>query len=76
MGYNKAIKLRHKEAHKGMVDALAEIITKDFPAYKVVESIAKSVGISNQTVYNYINGKCRDGYVTEAITQECKALKG
>lgn len=38
------------------------------------EKIAVKLNISPQTVVNYLSGRVKDGYLTEAITKEFKTL--
>ncbi len=64
---------RHKMAHAGLVDAARKFMGEGrTKAYYVV---SQRVGCSDVTVRNYVNGKCSDGFLTEAITKEFKKLK-
>lgn len=42
---------------------------------EVCNTVAKSLGISPQTVYNYTQGRVSDGYLAEAILAELKSYK-
>lgn len=42
---------------------------------KCCELIGAELGISYPTVENYVYGRAKDGFLTEAITQQFKALK-
>ncbi len=42
---------------------------------KCSNAIAANLGISFQTVINYVSGRAKDGYLTEAITKEFKQLQ-
>jgi predicted transcriptional regulator len=72
MSTKKEIKERHTKANKALKDAFESLPD---PKYTYVESIAKSMGRSKQTIYNYVRGLGKDGYITEAITQECLSIK-
>ena len=42
---------------------------------KCAKAIGDELEITDQTVINYLSGRVRDGYLTEAITQQFKTLK-
>lgn len=39
------------------------------------QKIAPNLGVSSQTIINYLSGRTTDGYLTEAITKEFRILK-
>lgn len=42
---------------------------------KVCIQVAEILGVSFQTVVNYIYGRSKDGYLCEAITEQFKKLQ-
>jgi len=40
----------------------------------VCENIGKALGVSYQTVVNYVYGRTKDGFLTNAIAKEFKKL--
>jgi|GEM_PF-5635920 len=66
-----------KKRHLLAVDELKKIaipkIEKD-GLKPVCEKISASVGVSYQTVANYVYGMAKDGFLTEQITKEFKKL--
>lgn len=63
------IRTRHKEAHKELLKIANPVINK----YGIVKSagiVARRLLVSDQTVINYIYGRCKDGFLTEAIMHE------
>ena len=66
-----------KERHLRAVERLnkaAQPKTNEYGLVSASTEVAKLLGISPNTVINYIMGKTKDGYLTEAITKEFKDL--
>lgn len=66
-------KSRHKEAIKTLKEVAAPKI-KERELVSVSTTIGKNLDVSAQTVINYINGRGRDGYLTEAIIKELQSI--
>ncbi len=69
MEAKKQLRQRHKKACvllKKVASPHIENSTLNSEALK----IGKRLGVSFQTVVNYVYGKSKDGYLTEAITKE------
>lgn len=64
---------RHKEAIKTLQE-VATPKTKEKGLVFLSEAIAKNLKRSPQTIMNYIKGRGKDGYLTEAITKEFQSL--
>jgi len=64
---------RHQMAHAGLVDAATKYLNGGIK--RACEVVADRIGCSDVTVRNYVQGKCKDGFLTEAITKEFKKLK-
>ena len=69
----KDIQDRHQMAHAALSDAAAKFVKNGIK--KACEVVAGRIGCSDVTVRNYVYGKGKDGYLTEAITKEFKKLK-
>jgi predicted transcriptional regulator len=41
----------------------------------VCKNVGEALNKSTQTIYNYLSGRIKDGYLAEAICQELKKLK-
>lgn len=74
-------KLTPKEQlEKRMTDAYKElhkIATKRIPSGETTATfveIARQLGITSQTVYNYTQGKGGNGYMVDALIEEFKKL--
>lgn len=68
------LKQRHKKAH----NELRKIATKVLEGKEstpILSTIADKLDISSQTIYNYIGGRCKDGFLTESLTEEFKKMK-
>lgn len=65
---------RHNKAHKDLIKAAKPHMDKK-NVKALFNPIAKKYKISDQTIYNYIGGRCKDGFLTEALTFEFKQLK-
>lgn len=72
MEAKKQLKQRHKEAILELKKAAAPYMDKGLN--DAAKKIGKNVGVSFQTVVNYVYGKTKDGYLTEAITKEFQSL--
>ena len=64
---------RHDKAKRKLM-IIAEKKVFMYGLIKCSTEIAEKFGVSSQTIINYINGKCSDGYFTEALIKEFKAL--
>jgi len=56
-------------------DKLSKVI---FPSDKETSmrwAIGQDLGVTGVTIKNYMDGKIKDGYLAEAILNECKRLK-
>lgn len=73
MEAKKQLRERHKEAC-AILNKVAEPYINNKTLNTQAEKIGKRLGVSYQTVVNYVYGKSKDGYLTEAITKEFKAL--
>lgn len=64
---------RHSEVLSKIVASRSKIVN----GYTLVacKLIGQNLGISQQTVYNYIQGRIKDGYLAEAILRELKSYK-
>lgn len=69
----KQLKQRHKAASKELNRVASPYIENGSLNFEAIK-IGKELGISFQTVVNYVYGKSKDGYLTEAITQEFLSL--
>lgn len=72
MEAKKKLKQRHKEAVIELKKAAAPYLDKGLN--DAAKKICKNIGVSFQTVVNYVHGRTKDGYLTEAITKEFKSL--
>ena len=72
MEAKKQLKLRHKDSIIELKKAAAPYIDKGLN--DAAKKIGKNIGVSFQTVVNYVYGKTKDGYLTEAITKEFLSL--
>lgn len=73
MEAKKQLRQRHKEACEGLKKAAIQYIDNNTLNSEAVK-IGKRLGVSYQTVVNYVYGKSKDGYLTEAITKEFQSL--
>ena len=67
----KLFELKHEEIRK-------KLRTVELPENLNIETcftIGKTLGKSGNTVRNYLHGNVADGYLAEAIYDECKRLK-
>lgn len=67
------LKQRHKIATEELMK-IAKPILDVKQNNEILNKIAKKVGVSDMTVLNYSYGRCKDGFLTEAITDEFKKL--
>lgn len=68
------LKERHKEAYKRLMEAVDKKRAKGKDT-QIACKIGLSLDISGQTVINYCNGKGKDGFLIEALTQEYRKYK-
>lgn len=67
-----------KERHEAAIDKLKMVALPKIEKMglkKVCELVAPNVGVSRQTVGNYVYGMAKDGFLTECLIKEFKALK-
>lgn len=73
-----ALHRRHRQANAAL-DQIATARLQQMPVgtrkVKIYSTVGAKLGVSSQTVYNYVAGKGKDGYLTEALTKAFKALK-
>lgn len=74
MGPKKQLKVRHKEASAELKKVALPYIDNN-TLNSVALKIGGILGVSFQTVVNYVYGKAKDGFLTEAISNEFKKLK-
>ncbi len=74
MGSDEALKLRHTRATEKLKE-VANRKLKSGSATQTAFVVGLKLGITGQTVLNYLNGNCRDGFLTEALTMEFRKLK-
>ncbi len=70
----KQLKVRHKEASAELKKVALPYIDNN-TLNSVALKIGGILGVSFQTVVNYVYGKAKDGFLTEAISNEFKKLK-
>jgi hypothetical protein len=70
----KQLKVRHKEASAELKKVALPYIDNN-TLNSVALKIGGILGVSFQTVVNYVYGKAKDGFLTEAICNEFKKLK-
>lgn len=68
------LKQRHNLAALKLKDTATPVIEKKGLLVSCSE-IAKTLGVSYQTIVNYTYGRVKDGFLAEAITKEFKKLK-
>jgi len=73
MEAKKQLRQRHKEAVAELKKVAAPFIN-DNSLNQKAKAIEKNLGVSYQTVVNYVYGKTKDGFLTEAITKELQSL--
>jgi len=72
--FKMTLKERHESAFKKLrIEANKKLTNRE--ATQIAAKVGIGVGVSGQTVINYLNGKCKDGFITEALTAEFKKLK-
>ena len=70
----KQLEVRHKEASAELKKVALPYIDNN-TLNSVALKIGGILGVSFQTVVNYVYGKAKDGFLTEAISNEFKKLK-
>lgn len=72
----ESLNARHKNAVREL-RSYARVFIVKYGLHKAAFMAAEKLNISCQTVINHLNdkGKCRDGFLTEAITEEYKKLQ-
>lgn len=69
---------KFKNRHKVALDKLQIVAFKKQRKgmnTQIAAEVGSKLGISGQTVLNYLNGNPKDGFLTEAITEEFKKLQ-
>lgn len=74
MEVKSALLERHKKASK-MLNDIANKKMEKGRSTQIAAEVGLKIGISAQTVINYVGGTCKDGYTTEALIAEFKKLK-
>lgn len=69
MEAKKQLRQRHKDACSQLRKSASPYIDNETLNLQA-KVIGKQLGVSFQTVVNYVYGKSKDGYLTEAITSE------
>ena len=67
------LKIRHRAA----VEKLKKVAAPKFDKYGILvctKVISKNLDISDTTVMNYVGGRVKDGFLTEALIAEFKSL--
>lgn len=73
-----ALHRRHRKANSDlhtMAAARLQQMPRGVRKIYIYSLVGAKLGVSSQTVYNYIAGKGKDGYLTEALLKEFKQLK-
>lgn len=65
---------RHTEANKKLSKAARIYFSKQTTDIITYRKIGKKLNISDRTVKNYVDGYGKDGFLTEAITDEFELL--
>ena len=66
---------KYKERHKKIKVLLSKVEIPDGMATQILWNIGANLGVTGPTVKNYISGNIKDGYLAEAIYNECKRLR-
>jgi len=69
----KELKKRHEKAIAELREVALPIIAKS-SAKQECQKVAKKLGVSYQTVNNYVYGMAKDGFLTEAICDVFKTF--
>ena len=67
-----------KERHEEAIEKLKSVALPKIEMLglkKACELVAPNVGVSRQTVGNYVYGMAKDGFLTETLIREFKSLK-
>jgi len=64
-----------QERHNAIYKKIQESSSTKGSIMYLCEAVAKKLGFTKQTVYNYINGRINDGYLADAIYKEIKKYK-
>jgi len=70
----KEFEKKHKDI-KAKLSAVAKEKINRGEMMNACKGIAKRLKVSPQTVYNYVVGTIKDGYLAEAILQEFESLE-
>ena len=73
MEAKKQLKQRHKEACAELKTAALPYIDNN-SLNEQARGIGKKLGVSYQTVVNYVYGKSKDGFLVEAMTKEFRSI--
>lgn len=66
---------KKKKDNIKLLQSLSNIKTKNQTAGIVYSIIGNKLGVTGQTVVNYISGNAKDGYLLDAMIEEFKELK-
>lgn len=67
-----------EERHQKAIDNLKKVAKGKIYVhglYKTAKIIAENLDLSTDTVINYVSGRTKDGFLTDAIAKEYKTLK-
>lgn len=67
------LKCRHEVA-KAILKKVSEKVIGEHGLHISASIVAEATGVSPQTVINYLSGRTKDGFLTEAITKEYRAF--
>lgn len=73
MKAKRDLQVRHKTAFKTL-NELANAKTEKGKVIRIYGSVAKNLGISQSTVINYLAGRGKDGYLTDALIEQFQSL--
>jgi hypothetical protein len=74
MKYTKELSKRHNEADK-LIKQLADEKLKGAVCKPIYIKVGAKLGISEQTVANYVKRGGADGYLKDAIIEELRKIK-
>ncbi len=67
-----------EQRHQKAIENLKKVSQPKIQKYNTMPcayTVAANLGVSYQTVINYISGSAKDGFLTEAMAKEFKNLK-
>lgn len=66
---------KYNAAHEEIKEKLSTVVFPQNLETSICWDIGKSLDVTGPTIKNYIAGQIKDGYLAEAIYNECKRLK-